>query len=63
MIPLSPRALRLGLKNRIGYFIISPAPDILTALPLHDDLVRALLQFDLVGLQTEADADNLFAYR
>jgi len=64
MIPLASELRRLGLKNRIGYFhhIPWPAPDILTALPRHDDLVRALLQFDLVGLQTEADADNLFAY-
>lgn len=64
MIPLAAELRRLGVKNRIGYFhhIPWPAPDILTALPRHDDLVRSLLQYDLVGLQTEADADNLFAY-
>ncbi|MCE1237287.1 MAG: alpha,alpha-trehalose-phosphate synthase (UDP-forming) [Hyphomicrobiales bacterium] len=64
MIPLAAELRRLGVKNRIGYFhhIPWPAPDILTALPRHDDLVKALLEYDLVGLQTEADADNLFAY-
>jgi trehalose 6-phosphate synthase len=64
MIPLASELRRLGVKNRIGYFhhIPWPAPDILTALPRHEDLVNALLEYDLVGLQTEADADNLFAY-
>lgn len=64
MIPLASELRRLGVKNRIGYFhhIPWPAPDILTALPRHDDLVKSLLDYDLVGLQTEADADNLYAY-
>lgn len=64
MIPLAHELRALGVRNRIGYFhhIPWPAPDILTALPRHDDLVKSLLDYDLVGLQTEADADNLFAY-
>jgi trehalose 6-phosphate synthase len=53
-----PGELRLrGLKNRIGFFlhIPLPGPEILCALPAHQQLMRSLAEADLVGFQTESD--------
>lgn len=43
-----------GVKNPIGFFlhIPFPVPEVLTALPNHAGLVRAMLAYDLVGFQT-----------
>ena len=45
---------RLGVKNPIGFFlhIPFPVPEILTGLPNHREVVRALMSYDLVGFQT-----------
>ena len=45
-----------GIKNPIGYFlhIPFPVPEVLTALPNHKTIVRAMLAYDLVGFQTSA---------
>jgi trehalose 6-phosphate synthase len=50
--------------NPIGFFlhIPCPPPDILMALPQHAETVGALSHYDLVGTQTQHDADNLRAY-
>jgi trehalose 6-phosphate synthase len=57
MIPLGAELRRLGVTNRIGFFlhIPFPAPEVLVALPVHEALVRALFAYDLVGFQTEND--------
>jgi trehalose 6-phosphate synthase len=55
LIPLG-RALReLGVRNPIGFFlhIPWPAPQLLTTLPRHRQLVESLFSYDLVGLQTD----------
>ena len=46
---------RLGVDNPIGFFlhIPWPAPQVLTTLPRHRQLVEALFSYDLVGLQTD----------
>ncbi len=51
----------LGLTNLIGYFhhIPWPAPEVLGTLPGSKDLLRAIMDFNLVGVQTDRDADNL----
>src|SRR5262245_4968426 len=61
LIPLAAELRALGLTNRIGYFhhIPWPAPEVLGTLPGSADLLRAIMDFDLVGVQTERDADNL----
>ena len=61
LIPLASELRALGAANRIGYFhhIPWPAPEVLGVLPGSCDLLRAMLDYDLVGLQTERDADNL----
>ena len=61
LIPLATELRRLGLTNLIGYFhhIPWPAPEVLGTLPGSTDLLRAIMDFNLVGVQTERDADNL----
>ncbi len=55
LIPLAEALRKLGVKNRIGFFLHTPFPptDIMVALPHHDIIVRALCCYDLIGLQTE----------
>ncbi len=55
LIPLGERLRQRGIKNRIGFFLHIPWPPtrLLTSLPFHDRLVRTLLDYDLIGLQTE----------
>lgn len=64
LMPLAKTLRERGHKNRIGFFlhIPCPPPEILTALPNHEQLVPALCQYDLVGFQTEVDATNFSRY-
>ncbi len=57
-LPLAAALRRRGVSNRLGFFlhIPFPAPEVLRALPRHEDLLRDLAAFDLVGLQTRGDA-------
>jgi trehalose 6-phosphate synthase len=61
LIPLAAELRALGLSNRIGYFhhIPWPAPEVLGTLPGSTDLLRVIIDFNLIGVQTERDADNL----
>ena len=61
LIPLAAELRTLGLTNLIGYFhhIPWPAPEVLGTLPGSTDLLRAIMDFNLVGVQTDRDADNL----
>jgi trehalose 6-phosphate synthase len=61
LIPLAAELRSLGLTNLIGYFhhIPWPAPEVLGTLPGSIDLIHAIMDFNLVGVQTERDADNL----
>ena len=55
LIPLASELRRLGVKNRIGFFLHTPLPttDILVALPHHERIMDCLCTYDLIGLQTE----------
>jgi trehalose 6-phosphate synthase len=55
LIPLGRELRRLGITNPIGFFlhIPWPAPQLLTTLPRHRDLVAGLFSYDLVGFQTD----------
>jgi trehalose 6-phosphate synthase len=61
LIPLAAELRSLGLSNLVGYFhhIPWPAPEVLGTLPGSTDLLRAIMDFNLIGVQTERDADNL----
>ncbi len=64
LMPLAKLLRERGHQNRIGYFlhVPCPPPDILTALPKHREIVGTLTAFDLIGLQTANDCDNLSRY-
>jgi trehalose 6-phosphate synthase len=64
LIPLARMLRERGHRNRIGFFlhIPCPPPEILTALPHHESLIPLLGDYDLVGFQTAADANNCARY-
>lgn len=49
-----------GLRNKIVFFlhIPFPPPDIFCKLPWRKDVLKALLRYDVIGLQTSRDLDN-----
>ncbi|WP_182085013.1 trehalose-6-phosphate synthase [Aureimonas sp. ME7] len=51
---------REGYDGRLGFFLHIPfcPPDMMAALPTSHDLVRAMLDYDVVGFQTENDRRN-----
>ncbi|MBA1275996.1 alpha,alpha-trehalose-phosphate synthase (UDP-forming) [Stutzerimonas azotifigens] len=57
LIPFAEACRMLGIRNRIGFFlhIPFPAPEILTAIPPHNELLKTLCYYDLIGFQTETD--------
>jgi trehalose 6-phosphate synthase len=60
LIPLAEMLRRKGVDGSIGFFLHVPFPaaDVLAALPCHQELVRALTAYDLIGLQTDNDVRN-----
>ena len=64
LLSLAKELRARGHDNPIGFFlhIPCPPPDILLALPQHAETIGALGHYDLVGTQTEHDADNLRRY-
>jgi trehalose 6-phosphate synthase len=53
-----------GLRNRMGLFLHTPfpAPSVFMTDPAHEELVRAMCQFDLLGFQTEDDRSAFTDY-
>jgi trehalose 6-phosphate synthase len=64
LIPFAAELRKCGIENLIGFFLHIPFPPWQTfmAVPEHKELARALAAYDLVGLQTKADVDNLINY-
>jgi trehalose 6-phosphate synthase len=64
LIPIGDALRRRGHANRIGFFlhVPFPSPEILTSLPKHEQLMPLLMQYDVVGFQTEGDAGNFVRY-
>ncbi len=64
LIPIADALRRRGHSNRIGFFlhVPFPPPEVLTALPNHEQLIPLLLHYDVVGFQTEGDAQNFVRY-
>lgn len=60
LIPLAAELRRLGVKNRIGFFLHIPWPsaDIVFTLPVHGTIMRGLASYDLIGFQTDYDLEN-----
>jgi trehalose 6-phosphate synthase len=55
MIPMARDLRRLGVKNRIGFFLHTPWParQLLVTLPHHRRLVESMFYFDLIGFHTD----------
>jgi trehalose 6-phosphate synthase len=55
LIPLGAELRRLGVRNRLGFFLHIPfvPASLFTALPQGDTLLRACLAYDIVGFQTD----------
>ena len=60
MIPLAAELRQMGFKNRIGFFLHIPWPpaDVLFTMPVHEEIMRGLSRYDLVGFQTDHDLAN-----
>jgi trehalose 6-phosphate synthase len=59
LIPLAFALRELGAQQPIGFFLHIPFPHIeaLRALPVYGELMRWLIEFDLVAFQTERDLE------
>ena len=57
LLPFASELRKRGIHNRIGFFlhIPFPTPEIFNALPVHADLLEQLVDYDLLGFQTEND--------
>ncbi|WP_242913436.1 alpha,alpha-trehalose-phosphate synthase (UDP-forming) [Brevundimonas pishanensis] len=55
LIPLASYLRKLGVRNRIGFFLHTPWParQLLVTLPHHGQMVRAMGAYDLIGFHTE----------
>jgi trehalose 6-phosphate synthase len=64
LIPIADAMRRRGHSNRIGFFlhVPLPPPEILTSLPNHEQLIPLLMQYDVVGFQTDGDVHNFVRY-
>jgi trehalose 6-phosphate synthase len=64
LLPLAKKLRARQFENLMGFFlhIPCPPPDLLLALPQHAETMGALIHYDLVGVQTERDAENLGHY-
>lgn len=61
---LAAELRRLGVENRIGFFLHIPFPpgEVFAALPAHRRLVRELCAYDLIGFQTDQDVRVFSTY-
>ncbi|EXU76195.1 alpha,alpha-trehalose-phosphate synthase [Erwinia mallotivora] len=57
LLPFAAALRKLGVQNRIGFFlhIPFPTPEIFNALPPHNELLEMMCEYDLLGFQTESD--------
>jgi trehalose 6-phosphate synthase len=64
LLPLGERLRSRGLKNRIGFFLHTPWPPtrLFVSLPFHERLVTAMLEYDLIGFQTQEWLESFMHY-
>jgi len=60
LLPLGQELKKRGCRSKIGFFlhIPFPSPDIFLHLPWRFQVIRALLEYDLIGFQTTRDRKN-----
>ena len=63
LMPLAAALRARGITNRIGYFHHIPWPpaELASALPSYGRILEGMDAYDVVGFQTERDADNFGA--
>jgi trehalose 6-phosphate synthase len=63
-LTLGEELRRLGIEQPVGFFLHTPFPTrhIVRSLPHHQELVRAMLAYDLIGFQTDEDRANFAEY-
>ncbi|MGE5546752.1 MAG: alpha,alpha-trehalose-phosphate synthase (UDP-forming) [Solirubrobacterales bacterium] len=64
LLPFGEELRRLGVNNRMGFFLHTPfpVPEMLVALPGHRRLMRAMCAYDLIGFQTADDVRAFTGY-
>ena len=64
LLPLGERLRKRGVKNRIGFFLHTPWPPtrLFVSLPYHERLVRTMLEYDVIGFQTEEWLESFCHY-
>jgi trehalose 6-phosphate synthase len=64
LIPLAEELRARGCVARIGFFLHTPfpSPEVFAAVPHQERLGRALMVYNLVGFQTQADRENFARY-
>ncbi|AXF75624.1 alpha,alpha-trehalose-phosphate synthase [Erwinia tracheiphila] len=57
LLPFAAALRKLGVQNRIGFFlhIPFPTPEVFNALPPHRELLAMMCEYDLLGFQAEND--------
>ncbi|WP_027486624.1 alpha,alpha-trehalose-phosphate synthase (UDP-forming) [Allorhizobium undicola] len=60
LIPMARELRERGVTNRIGFFLHIPLPpaDVLFTMPVHEEIIKCLAHYDLVGFQTDHDLAN-----
>jgi trehalose 6-phosphate synthase len=60
LVPLAEELRRRNVRQRIGFFLHTPFPptEILSTLPVHEELMRTLFAYDLIGFQTAEDLER-----
>ena len=55
LLPFGSILRQKGVRNRIGLFLHTPWPParLLVSLPLHEQLVSSMLEYDVIGFQTD----------
>lgn len=63
-LPFGAELRRLGYDRPLGLFLHTPCPPraLLELIPAHQELFTSLTAYDLIGLQTETDAEALDHY-
>ena len=64
LMPLGERLRSRGYRNRMGFFLHIPWPPtrLFVSLPFHERLVRTLLQYDVIGFQTQEWLESFLHY-
>ncbi|MET4323265.1 trehalose-6-phosphate synthase [Bradyrhizobium sp. RT5a] len=63
LFPLAADLRKLGIEGPTGFFLHTPwpAPDMIKLVSNHRELMKSMLEYDLLGFQTNRDVNNFLA--